>query len=253
MAISVHRSDGRKKAAITKAGTIRRRADGIPTEVSFEMEFLDDSHIDEVLELQEIVAKRLDDKEIFRLTIIEEFRDLLCQDSSAIGVFTDEGLIAYNIISIPSEFAENFGADICLPKEELKSVVHIKAVVVHPAYRGNGLQRRLAQVHLDVVRGRGYEHVCSTVSPKNLISIENHFANGFVIKAIKMKYGGMLRYIMHKNLVRPFFPGENAVSIKVDDIDGQRRLIDVGLSGFKAQYHVDDFRIEYARDIGQPQ
>jgi len=39
------------------------------------------------------------------------------------------------------------GRDINLPEEELTKVAHLQAAV-HPAYRGNGLQRKLTSAHL---------------------------------------------------------------------------------------------------------
>ena len=169
---------------------------GQPREdVGYQMKFLDISSIDDVVKLQEIMAQALPDKEIFRLTTPEEFRDLLARQRSVIGVLTEDGLIAYNVVSFPGKEGDNFGADIGLAPEELEKVAHLKAVVVHPDYRGNQLQRRLAKAHQEVLREMGYRHVCSTVSPKNAISIQNHFANGFVIKGLKVKYGDRLRYI----------------------------------------------------------
>lgn len=86
MAVSVHCPDGWKKAWWIEAGTIRRRKAALPLEeVSFEMMFLDEGCLKDVVELQE---------------------------RSTIGVLTKDGLIAYNMISIPAGDMDNFGADI---------------------------------------------------------------------------------------------------------------------------------------------
>ncbi len=204
-------------------------------EVRYSMKFLDSSHLEEAKELQDIIARNLPDKEIFRLTTIQELKELLEQQKSVIGVHADDCLIAYNIISIPGEDEDNFGADIGISSEELAKVAHLKAVVVHPNFRGHGLQRKLARIHLEVLRDAGYEHVCSTVSPKNCISIENHLANGFVIKGLKVKYGGWLRYIMYKNIYKPFRPGLEVIAVEFTDIERQKNLLKRGYVGCKLE------------------
>jgi hypothetical protein len=59
-------------------GRIEKRKMGKPREeVGYQMKFLDIDSIDEMIELQEIMAQALPDREIFRPTTPEEFRDLL--------------------------------------------------------------------------------------------------------------------------------------------------------------------------------
>jgi GNAT superfamily N-acetyltransferase len=229
----------------------RRKMGQSHEEVGYQMKFLDENDIDDVIKLQKIMAQALPDKEIFRLTTPEEFRDLLALHRSVIGVLTEDGLAAYNIVSFPGKDCDNFGADIGLAQGELEKVAHLKAVVVHPAYRGNQLQRRLAEIHLGVLRDLGYCHVCSTVSPKNAISIQNHCANGFVIKGLKVKYGDRLRYIMYKNIFRTFVPGSETVGIDSTDTDGQKELIDLGFAGFDIQVRNDGWQVLYSMPISK--
>jgi ribosomal protein S18 acetylase RimI-like enzyme len=237
--------------SLIATGRIERKI-GKPHEVvGYQMKFLDINSIDDVIKLQEIMAKALPDKEIFRLTTPEEFRDLLALQRSVIGVHTEDGLIGYNVVGFPGKDDDNFGADIGLAPGELEKVAHLKAVVVHPAYRGNQLQRRLAEIHQEVLRDLGYCHVCSTVSPKNVISIQNHFASGFVIKGLKVKYGDRLRYIMYKNIFRTFVPGPDVIGIDGTDTDGQKMLIDRGFAGFKIQMKNDDWRVMYGIPVSK--
>jgi GNAT superfamily N-acetyltransferase len=224
-----------------------RKAAGLPEVVVYEMKFLDGDNLDDMTRLQGIMADCLMDKEIFRLTTTEEFRELLSQRKAVIGVLAEGRLIAYNIVSFPGRDGDNFGADINLPQEELVNVAHLKAVVVHPDYRGNQLQKRMFRVHLEFFRELGYKHICSTVSPKNAISVDNHFANGFVIRGLKVKYGDRLRYIMHKNIVCPFVSGPESIGIISTDIEGQKELIDKGFSGFKMHKQNDCWVIIYAQ------
>lgn len=233
-----------------ESGNIKRRNLGASREeIGYEMRFLSKGHLEEITRLQEIMVQNLPDKEIFRLTAPEEFRELLEQKRTVIGVLTEDGLIAYNMVCFPKEDGENFGEDINLPQSELKKVAHLKAVVVHPAYRGNQLQKRLANIHLKVLQELGCEHVCSTVSPKNTISIQNHLASGFVVKGLKIKYGDRLRYIMYKNIFRTFVPGQKVVAINSTDTDGQKMLIDRGFAGFKIQIQNDGWLVMYSQPV----
>lgn len=223
---------------------------GLPREdVSYVMKFLDIDSIDDAIELQEIMVQALPDKEIFRKTTPEEFRDILTVPRSVIGVLTKHGLIAYNVVSFPGKEGDNFGLDIGLAQEELGKVAHLKAVVVHPDYRGNQLQRRLGKAHIEVIRDLGYWHVCSTVSPKNAVSIQNHFANGFVIEALKVKYGDRLRCIMHKNIFCSFVPGPDVVEVDRTDVDCQKMLIDRGFAGFKIQIKNEGWQVLYSMSV----
>jgi ribosomal protein S18 acetylase RimI-like enzyme len=238
--------------SLIATGRIEKRKIGLPHEdVAYQMKFLDINSIDDVIKLQEIMAQALPNKEIFRLTNPEEFRDLLALQRSVIGVIIDDGLIAYNVVSFPGKDGDNFGADIGIALAELGKVAHLKAVVVHPDYRGNQLQRRLAEIHQEVIRDLGYCHVCSTVSPKNAISIQNHFASGFVIKGLLVKYGDRLRYIMYKNTLRTFVPGPDVVGVDSTDTDGQKMLIDRGFAGFRIQMKNDGWQVMYGMPVSK--
>jgi len=59
-----------------------------------------------------------------------------------IGIFTDDGLIAYNVLYFPGVDGDNFGTDIALPSDELDKVVHLETVAVHPAFRGTRSRER---------------------------------------------------------------------------------------------------------------
>ena len=203
----------------------------------YSLKFLDSSHLEEVIQLQEIIAMNLPDKEIFKLTTVREFREILRRRESVIGIHSNGSLIAYNIVAIPGKDDDNFGADIGISSEDLCKVAHLKAVVVHPEFRGFGLQRKLAAIHLKALRDAGFEHVCSTVSPKNCISVKNHLASGFVIRGLKVKYGGWLRYIMYKNVCKVSHPLNKSVaeveSVGSSDLERQKDLLYRGFVGYE--------------------
>ncbi len=213
--------------------------------MSCEMRFLDKAALHEIVNLQKLVAQSLPSPEIFRLHDVGYFRSLLESERSVIGVIADGGLIAYSLIYIPGEGKENLGRDVGLPEEELKLVAHLQAAAVHPAYRGNGLQRRMGAAHLKVIEEMGYEHVLCTVSPKNPISLRNVLSNGFVIRGLKPKFDCAWRYIMYKNFLHPVHLHGEPVSIKGSDIEGQLDLLSRGYAGYDIRLLPEDFDVYY--------
>lgn len=234
--------------SLIETGLIKR-VQGRPEKRSkvYEMRFLSNAALEDILNLQELIASNLPSLEIFRLHDKEFFLELFKIDRSVMGIIADGTLIAYSLIHIPGRSQENLGKDVSLPDEELNKVAHLQAVVVHPNYRGNGLQRRLGRVQLKVVEDMGCEHVCCTVSPKNPISLRNILSNGFVIKGLKPKFKGSWRYIMYKNILHPISIQEATADINSSDIEGQINLLTKGFLGFDMKMGSNSFDIIYGR------
>jgi ribosomal protein S18 acetylase RimI-like enzyme len=216
-------------------------------EVRYEIRFMDETHLIDIIDLQEIIVHFLADKEIFRTQSIDYFKEHLQMPSAALGAFTDDGLIAYSVLYFPGEGEDNFGADINLSKDELDRVVHLATVAVHPAYRGNSLQSKMQGLHLEVAQKMGYEHACCMVSPKNHTSLRNIFSIGLIIKALKIKFGWRLRYIMHRSLSNPCIIGPEEIRIKSSDTEGQIALLNRGLLGFRAVDLPNGLEVSYGR------
>jgi ribosomal protein S18 acetylase RimI-like enzyme len=236
-------------SSVIESGRIKKNKGSILQEdVSYEMRFMDEDDLKDMMALQEIIVQNLSDKEIFRTHAPDYFLDHFKVENSVIGTFTDDGLIAYNVLYFPGVDGDNFGTDIDLPSDELDKVVHMETVAVHPAFRGNSLQRKMGGVHLRTIQEMGYEHVCCMVSPKNHPSLQNIFSNGLVIKALKIKFGWRLRYIMHRNLLRPSAIGSEEIRIDSFNIEGQVDLLQKGFLGFQMIKLVDGFEISYGKD-----
>lgn len=239
-----------KMSSLIEKGWIKRNK-GSPSEehVGYEMRFVDGTALKDVVNLQQTVAMNLPDPEIFRPHPVEDFGAFFRMEGSVIGVFTEEGLIAYSIIHLPGEGEENLGKDIAIPAEEQKSLAHLQATVVHPIYRGNSLQRRMAGAHLKVIKDLGSEHVCCTISPKNPASLRSILSCGFVVKGLKIKFGWMLRYIMYKNILRPLAIGPEEVWMRSSEIQRQMDLLKGGFLGFKMARLSEGYEICYGRGL----
>jgi len=220
------------------------------------MKYLHPGSLPDLLSLQNFIAANLPCPEIFMLHDNMYFREALRLGSSVIGVTSEKELIAYSIIRIPGDSDDNLGRDINLLEEELLKVAHLQAVAVHPAYRGNGLQRKLTSAHLRVIEEMGFEHACCTVSPKNPVSLANMLSCGFVIEALHPKMHGWWRYILHKDILNrgPIYGEEpesevwrNGIPIQITDIKGQLDLLKRGFKGFKVELHPEGAEVFYAK------
>lgn len=221
-------------------------------DVSYEMEFLDEGRLHELIELQDIIIKALPDPELFWTHPVDYFREVFKVERSVIGVSTEDGLIAYSLVYLPGgcdlqDGCFNLGRDIGLSEEDLRKVAHLQATVVHPAYRGNSLQRRMSEQHLKVLKEMGYEHILCTISPKNPMSLRNFLLCGFVIKGLKRKFNGWWRYIMYKNILSQASFGSDEVKINSSDTAGQIDLIGRGYAGCKMELHHNGFSVIYCK------
>ena len=211
-----------------------------------EMGYLDNSFLDEILNLQKLVLQHLPEAEIFRPSSREDFSEHFCMGDPILGVLAPIGLIAYHVLAIPRR--ENYGTDISLPPDELPMVAHLKIVAVHPDYRGNGLQRKVNEAQIELMRSAGFRHACCTISPKNPYSLRNFIADGLVIKGLVTKFGGWMRYIMHRDLLRPRIFGKDKTCISNSDIQGQMKLLEEGFCGVGIARKGEGFDVIYIRD-----
>ena len=220
-------------------------------DMKFQTEFLSESSLQEMVNLQDLILGHLPDPEIFFPHDRDYFRQIFQHDRSVIGVRVKESLAAYSIIRIPGYDQDNLGRDIGLAEDELASVAHLQATVVHPAFRGNGLQRRMAAAHLHVIEDLGFKHVCCTVSPKNPASLGNIIHSGLVIKGLRPKFGDWWRYIMYRNFSWPRDMRKelesNEKTMIGSDLSGQQVLLNEGFVGFKMEMWPNGFVLSYGK------
>jgi hypothetical protein len=210
--------------------------------------FLDEEDLQKVIRLQEIVLNNLNDPELYHPASKELLQEYLGRERSAIGVEIDEGLVGFSCIQMPGGNKQNLGHDIGMPLEDLKKAANIQFTFVHPDYRGNAFQIKLIKLLLAIIKDLGYFHALCTVSPKNYHSLRNMFQNGLLIKEITTKYGGLLRYILYKNINISSNPAwQDVIIIESSDIEGQKKLLNEGYLGFDASKRSNEILIHYGR------
>ena len=116
-----------------------------------------------------------------------------------LGVFDGERLGAYFILRYCGQSEHNYAAFLGIPQAEWDHWANADSAVVHPDWRGNGLQRKLLEAALPLLRP-GIVGIGATVSPENQFSLYYALACGFTIAARREMYGGYDRYLLEKRI-----------------------------------------------------
>lgn len=135
------------------------------------------------------------------------------------------GLVAYGVLSLPGPHASPCCRLLGLAPSS--PVAQLDGIAVDPAWRGNGLQRRLGQWRMATAARLGHSHICSTAAPRNVHSWMNLLSLGLVIRGLHVMYGGSLRYVLHCDL-EAAAPVAAVREIAVSDLDRHRELFKVG-------------------------
>ncbi len=224
-------------------------ASGLLGDAAYEVHLLNESHIQKLMTLQLEVVEALEDKAILQPLDEGELNFILRGNGVMIGVFVEEKLIAFRALLQPELDDEHLGYDIGLTTEdELKKILYQEISNVHPAYRGYGLQRTMADIIMQQVDLTKFNVVCATVMPGNIASLKDKFSQGMHVAALKLKYGGKLRYVFMKDLMR-----EGSVAwqqerfVPMDDTKGQQALLKSGFVGKSMKKTGDNWLVQYVK------
>ena len=118
-----------------------------------------------------------------------------------IGCLTNEDeLIAMGVYAKKGYDESNYAYDIGLNGEEVFKVAQIESTIVKSEYRGNKLQRLICEELEKIARKDNIEILTATASPYNEFSVNTFMNLGYEIKKDKLKYGGLRRYVLVKEL-----------------------------------------------------
>lgn len=179
---------------------ILKRKDG--KNVEAELKILDLSYIDKIIELQNSIYERLENKDFYACSDKEEFISTINEKGKIIGYVSlkDNELIAMSVYIEYGYDEHNYGYDIKFEGEELLKVGQLESMVVSEDYRGNKLQKRMGEILENLCRISGKKYICATVAPENIYSMNTFKDLGYKIVADKLKYGGLRRYVLVKEL-----------------------------------------------------
>lgn len=200
--------------------------------VEAKIKLLSLEHLDEVVSLNRQIYKLLPDKQLLSLDTYEEMYEDLNKNGLIIGVFNDEDrLVAYRYASFPGLEDRNLAYDFDFPVE-LEKVCQLETTIVHPDYRGNNLQDRLAKMTIEIAKDRGYTDLTCTVSPYNYYSLNNIMKSNLKVRALKKKYDDLLRFVLHGRIGNYDYGKKiDVINITMEDIEKQMELLNKGYIG----------------------
>ena len=171
------------------------------TQEELELKILDISYIDKIVQLEQDIFDALDIKELYATSTKEEFTEILEEKGKIIGAINSENkLVAMGVYVDYGYNEHNYGYDLDLKGEELLTIGQIESTVVRGEYRGNKLQNKICTILEDFAIEENKNIIAATVSPKNPYSLNTFLNLGYTIEKEKIKYNGVSRYIMKKDL-----------------------------------------------------
>jgi len=221
---------------LLETGMIKEKLDDSSIrEADYTMTLLDKSHMPQIMDLQEIIVKNLSRSDMLQSFSFDFMKEHIGPNGFIMGVFVGALLVAFRNVYYPdSRDAEwNLGIDIGLSDQELTRVANLQMVCVHPGFRGNSLAYKMNRHALRILKEQSIRyHICATVSPYNYWNIKILLNSGFVIRKLKDKYGGKLRYVVYQNLKSPMhFDEGTTVSARLSDFEEQKKIFNAGLCG----------------------
>ncbi|MCT4621745.1 MAG: hypothetical protein N4A62_20455 [Marinisporobacter sp.] len=195
--------------------------------------------IEEMIKLQNDVVNYLENKEMFITLSREEIEYIFDGNGYIFGLILEGKIFAYVGVVYPKEREDNLGLDLNLDQEDLEYVVHLETAVVHPKVRGNRMQFQLAKRVVEkVIELNQMKYILNTVSPLNIASIMTTLDLGLVIKDLKEKYNGKLRYVSALKIHTEKINFKTNMKVPIEDYKKQLELIKkgfVGISYYKCE------------------
>lgn len=218
-----------------------------------QLRLLTDRDLNTLYSLHRLIVETLPHPHILRPDERDFMALHLDRRGRTFGAFIDGRLISYAALSLPGPDPDNLGRDIALPPDQILRVSHHEGSGVHPDIRGSNLHITLNTLRCQLASAAGYHHLMGTVSTQNPYSLRNHLTAGMVVRDIVIKYGGMPRLIIHRDLRQTggvSTTGQSARErCRLNDIDRHRALLAAGLCGVAVSRDADGtFVLEYSPD-----
>lgn len=152
------------------------------------------------IELLSHVKQNMEHKEWLYLDAPDEVREMMRNGTMSLWIAEDGRRIVGAFDALNPKLAPfNYGYIIGLDGKDLLRVVNMDTAVVHPDYRGHGLQKRMMrQAEMELAKSGRCILLC-TVHPHNHYSLSNLLSQGYTICKTVALYGSE-RHLLRKNL-----------------------------------------------------
>lgn len=146
--------------------------------MSFRIEVLERSDLDQVFDLMNAVAAECDNR--FYYTGPMSFFEERLESGVIIGAYDNDTMVGYAILDFPStESKEN--AYYGIAPEEYISIAMLEDCAILPIARGKGLQLDFIKYRENLAKEMRYKHLCTCAHPENVYSCGNLLKAGLVV------------------------------------------------------------------------
>lgn len=218
---------------VLKSLMIKNRQDG--EQYHCEVVILTAEDWEQVAALQQAVVQQLPEPELFFPLTENEIHAALGDNGIIVGAVVNRTLVGFSTILFPSLEKDNLGIDLGLSAEASGKVGYLEASNVRAEFTGNSLQKKLRSYIFEIAaRRKEWEHVVSTVSPKNYASMVGSFSFGLFIVKLQPKYKNYWRYTFYQNRVMPLqVDKKTAEIVPCADLERQVSLLAQGYYGYE--------------------
>lgn len=220
----------------------------------YHLKLLDETHLEEMLQLKDIVVKRLPEWDMLLPVPAGMLLEDLGRRGLTLGAFVRDRLVGFRSVHFPKDGEDNLGRDVGMPDSELVKVMQLEVALVHPDFRGDSLQKRLTTRLLQIIRklNLDYRYLCSWVSPKNSPSLADKFAHHMLIARVMLKCEKYWRCIFFQDALEPLqLSHHNAIRVFNRDVDRMVELTSQGYFGFSLVRNGEQCDILFAKCLDE--
>lgn len=172
-----------------------------------------------------------------------------------LGVEVEGELVACSVVGMPHPgmpaFVDDLPGDPPGERPAVTATAHMASCMVHPDFRGNGMQRLLVAMRAALALGAGRPHLLSRVALTNPLSLANMLACGFTVRRVLVMHGTRLRYLLHRDMsaAPASYDPDGDLVLAVADKEGQDAALASGHVGRAARMENGRPFVVYSRPL----
>ncbi len=201
---------------------------------------LGESDLDAVYALHRLAIDAVGRPDLIKPESKDFFRRILSGGGLVTGAFEKDRLLGYGVLQLDLPPSEDARPELGLATEV--RLAKLAGASVLPDAWGAGIHDALIRMRIDDAIEVGVRHLYATAAPGNFRSWENLVEAGFSVRGLIQKYGGHLRYLLHRDLeADPAGTGDGEWCM-VSDVERQKALLSDGRAGLRGRRRDDGER-----------